>query len=533
MVNHIERLPYGIGRVSVAWLLFVIGLLAILVWGLFAYSRQLVEGEIVTGMRDIGTMGGAAWGLYIVFVVYFVGVSFAGITLAALIRLLDIERLRPVARIAELLTIVSLLLAAFSVLADLGQPLRGILNLLRYARPQSPFFGTFSLVLSGYLFASLVYFYLDGRRDAALCARAPSGLRWFYRLWAAGYRDTPDERARHHRASFYLALAIVPLLLTAHSTLGFVFGLQVGRPGWFSALQAPGFVVMAGLSGIGLLIVVAAALRALLGERERLSLDVFSWLANALMVLTGAYLYFVLADWLTTNYQSREDELAVTTATLSGSFAWLYWLSIATLLVPFLLLLWQFVRRSYSLPLIVLSGLLVNVAAVGKRFLIVVPSQIEGTLLPYRAGTYSPTWVEYSVILGLLGLGALLYVVFIKVFPVLPVVTAATNEAVAGASAGDAHGEAPRRGNPLRRPLTLAIVLAGFVLQVVVYAFLAAPWGFSGPVSSGLTSALFVPGGADASSPRVEWSPAIFVLGVMLVFIAAIVYELLPERETT
>ena len=69
----------------------------------------------------------------------------------------------------------------------------------------------------------------------------------------------------------------------------------------------------------------------------------------------------------------------------------------------------------------VVSGVLVNLAAIGKRFLIVVPSQTHGTLLPYGVGSYSPTWVEYSVILGLLALGALLYILFMKVFPIMEI----------------------------------------------------------------------------------------------------------------
>jgi molybdopterin-containing oxidoreductase family membrane subunit len=406
--------------------LLVLALAVIVSWGVFAYTRQLVEGLIVTGMRDIGTMGGSAWGLYITFDVYFVGVSFAGITTAALIRLLNVEHMRPVSRMAELLTVISLLLAGFSVLPDLGQPLRGIVNLVLYARPQSPFFGTFTLVIAGYLFASLVYFYLDGRRDAALMARLPSRLQWLYRLWAAGYRDTPAERVRHERVSFYLALAILPLLVTAHSTLGFVFGLQVGRPGWFSALQAPGFVVMAGISGIGLLIVIAALVRAALGERKRLSLESFRWLGNLLMVLTAVYLYFMAVDWLTATYQPQEHEVRLTQAIMRGEFAWLYWLALATLAVSFLLLFGQFLLRRHSLLLIVLSGLLVNVAAVAKRVLIVVPSQTHGTLLPYGPGTYSPTWVEYSVVVGLVALGTLLYVLFMKIFPIIELPEAET-----------------------------------------------------------------------------------------------------------
>lgn len=421
MDAQVERLPYGIGRFTVSWSLLVVVLLALVGLGVYAYSRQLLEGLIVTGLRDIGTMGGATWGLYITFDIYFVGVSFAGITIAAMIRLLNLEHLKPVSRMAELLTIISLLLAGMCIIPDLGQPLRGIINLFRYARPQSPFFGTFTLVIAGYLFASLVYFYLDGRRDAALLARVPSRFQNFYRLWAAGYRDTPAERKRHERTSFWLAIAIVPLLVTAHSTLGFVFGLQSGRPGWFSALQAPGFVIMAGVSGVGLLIVIATILRRVPGVREQLSPDIFKWLSNLLMVSIVIYLYFMVVELLTSLYTGHIHEVELFLALLTGPYAWLYWLSAACLLIPFFLLFGQFMLQRYSLSLLALSGLLVNVAAIGKRYLIVVPSQIYGTLLPYGKGAYAPTWVEYSIILGLFALGGLLYTTFVKVFPIMEV----------------------------------------------------------------------------------------------------------------
>jgi len=413
---------YGVGQWNVGWYILVGIALAFVALGVFAYSLQLVEGEVVTGLRNIGTMGGATWGLYVVFVVYFVGVSFAGITIAALIRLFNLEQLRPISRMAELLTVISLILGAFSVLVDVGQPLRALINLPRYGRPMSPFFGTFTLVISGYLFASLVYLYLAGRRDAAVCAeRSQGALQKFYRLWAAGYSDTPEERQRHERATFWLALAILPLLVTAHSTLGVVFGLQIGRPGWYSALQAPGFVILAGVSGIGHLIVIAAIFRWLLGERERLNLKLFQWLGNILMVLTVVYLYFMVVEWLTITYEPHHHEARVSAAILTGPYAPVFWVSVASLVVPFLLLFLQFLRGRYSVGVTVLAGILVNLAAIGKRYLIVVPSQTHGTLLPYGVGYYAPSWVEISVVLGLLGLGALLYILFVKAFPIMEV----------------------------------------------------------------------------------------------------------------
>jgi molybdopterin-containing oxidoreductase family membrane subunit len=421
MTIQAERLPYGIGKISARWTSFVILLLALITFGVYAYSLQLTEGEVVTGMRDIGTMAGVPWGLYIAFVVYFVGISFAGITVAALIRLMKLEQLKPISRIAELLTVVSLILGALCILVDIGQPVRGIVNLFKYARPESPFFGTFTLVIAGYLFASLVYLYLDGRRDASFMAKKSSRLKGFYRAWAAGYSGTPAERERHSRASFWLALGILPILIAAHSTLGFVFGLQVGRPGWFSGLQAPGFVVLAGVSGVGLLIVLAAIYRKVLNEENKIGKEVFSLLGKFLMILTIAYLYFMLVEWLTTTYSAHQHELRISQALLSGEYSIIFWSSVAALVLPVAILLAQFIRGRFSIGWTVLSGLLVNYAAIGKRYLIVIPSQTHGTLLPYDVGSYSPTWVEYAVVAGLISLGGLMFALFTKLFPLTPV----------------------------------------------------------------------------------------------------------------
>ena len=330
MVTRAEE-RFQLGQPSIGFYGLVAVLLAVIAWGIYAYSRQLVEGLVVTGLRNVGTMGGAPWGMYVAFSVYFVGVSFGGITTAAWIRLFNLRQLRPVARIAELIAIVALILEAFCILFDLGQPLRGIVYLFQYARPQSPLYGTFTMVVAGYLFASLVYFYLEGRRDAALLARYPSRLQWFYRLWAAGYRDTPAERRRHETASLWLAIAILPLLIFAHSILGWVFGTQSGRPGWFSTLQAPSFLVIAGISGLGLLAVAAAIIRATSEVgRKVISEEVFRYLGIFLAGFILTYLYFTVAEWLTIMYAGPSQEVEVMKAVLSGEYAWIFWGSVGS-----------------------------------------------------------------------------------------------------------------------------------------------------------------------------------------------------------
>ncbi len=69
----------------------------------------------------------------------------------------------------------------------------------------------------------------------------------------------------------------------------------------------------------------------------------------------------------------------------------------------------------------------------------------------------------------------------------------------------------------MRTVLMLLCVIGGFVLLFVSYFFMAAPLGLS-------TSEAF-------SNPRVPFAPGFFVLGVMLVFIGAVVYELVPSKR--
>ncbi len=508
MKTDVEKIPYGVGQFSIGWYFILVILLAILGVGMFAYSQQLAKGLIVTGLRDIGTMAGSAWGLYITFDIYFVGVSFAGITVAALIRLANLKQLRPISRMAELLTVVSLLMAALTIIPDLGRPWRGIINLFRYARPQSPFFGTFTLVIAGYLFGSLVYFYLDGRQDAAIMADKATRMRWFYRLWAAGYQDTPKERERHRKSSFWLAVAILPLLVTATSTLGFVFGIQTGRVGWYGAMQAPGFVIMAGISGVGMLIVIAAAMRWFLGEKEKLNDGVFRWLANLLLLLTIIYLYFMVIDLLTAAYAGHRNERRVLNSLIRGEYALIYWIVVVCLIVPAASLFFQWIRKKYNLTLIFFSAVLVNFSAILKRYIIVVPSQTHGTLFPYGEGHYSPTWVEFLVILGIFALGILLWLLFIKIFPIIKL-----------GEVEEQQKQLPSRkpAHPLRTGLAWLMVAAGFAIQFVSYFFLAAPIG--------------KPSSPAYSNPRLPFSPALFIFGVMLVFLAAVVYEVMPDRE--
>jgi Ni/Fe-hydrogenase subunit HybB-like protein len=349
--------------------------------------------------------------------------------------------------------------------------------------------------------------WLDGRADAARVVAGGGRFTFLHRLWAFGWKGTASERWRHQQASFWLSIVILPLLVVAYSTLGFVFGIQGGRPGWFGALQAPGFLVLAAISSTSTLLVIAALARRALRLEEEISTQVFLWLGNVLWMLGLVYLYILVVEILTASYAAAEADTRVARAVVVGPYAPMFWTMVVGLVLPTGLLFAQFLRRRVSIGWAVVSALVLNFATILKRILIVVPSQTHGQLLPYRDGSYHPTWVEFSTILGLLALGTLSYLVFVKLFPIVP-----RDVAHAARPAPDEREQGGRR--LIRLGLSTATLILGIALATGGFLLCARvgndPW----------------------QDPPVPLSPVIFVVGMLLVFYSAAVYEILPSPRS-
>jgi len=420
--TKVERsLPQGIGRFTPGWIVFFSVATIILIIGVFAFIYESNEGMAVTGMANIGTQGGATWGLYVVMVEYFIGVSLAGLVLVAFANVFDVMSLRPISRVAVLLTTVSLLVGVMAVVIDLGNPVRGIINMFLYVRPQSPFFGTFTLVAVGVLLTSVVFLFLNGRRDAMQLVKIESRLRWFHRIWASGYSDTDAEWERHRRVIFWLSILVGPLVIIALSTEGLVFGIQVGRPGWFGSLQGPDFIVLAAASGLANLIVLTAIVRRVLDTGTSLvGPIVFKWLGGLLLAASAATLYFQIVELFTLLYATPGAERRLADALMRGTYAWIFWSGIALLIFGLVVLVVQAARRTWGVVPLVIAAVAISTSAVAERYLTVIPSQTHGMMLPYEPGSYFPTWVEFAVVAGLFAFGALVIGVFMKVFPIIP-----------------------------------------------------------------------------------------------------------------
>src|SRR3970282_649858 len=160
-------------------------LLAMTLWGMYAYTYQLRYGCGVTGLNRP-----VAWGFYIVNFVFFIGISHAGTLISAILRLCNAEWRRPITRAAETITVLVLFFGLGSIIIDLGRPDR-LFYVMQYGRLQSPLLWDVTSITT-YLTGSSLYLYLPLIPDLALVRDRATGWRPpLDTFLAPGWRGAP------------------------------------------------------------------------------------------------------------------------------------------------------------------------------------------------------------------------------------------------------------------------------------------------------------------------------------------------------
>ncbi|MBW7881301.1 MAG: polysulfide reductase NrfD [Caldilineaceae bacterium] len=414
---HEVRLEQSILRplthTSRSWFVWVASLILLTGGGLVAYLYQLRNGLAVTGMRDH-----VIWGLYITNFVFFIGISHAGTLISAILRVTHAEWRRPITRMAEMITVVALLIGGLMPVIDLGRPDR-IPNLIFNARFGSPIIWDF-ISIATYLTGSLIYLYLPMIPDFALARdrlqRSLPYWRWrLYALFALGWRNTPEQRRRLELGISIMMLLIIPIAVSVHTVVSWIFAMTM-RAGWNSTIFGPYFVVGAIFSGIAGIITVMYIFRRIYHLEEYITVKHFRYLAYLLLALDLIYLYFTFSEYLTTAYKMAEGERLLLVQLLSGEYALTFWAFVGGgLILPLLIIALPWTR---TIPLIVLASLLVNIGMWLKRFVIVIPS-LALPLMPYESGVYAPTWVETMITVSSFAGFALIFTLFAKLFPLI------------------------------------------------------------------------------------------------------------------
>lgn len=406
------------------------GLLGLLLIGLLimleAWMHQLTHGIFpATALDNWGITGGVPWGLYIGGFIWWVGLAHGGIAISAAVRVLNIDRYRVIARIAEILTVLALAMAAFNVVLDLGRPDR-ILNTFTqwpWTVHHSPLAWDIA-VLSLYLILSVTYLTLSLRSEIHRYKdRLPGHFMPIYAFITVGYRESEDPLVE--RILWWMAVAILALVpLLSGGVVPWLFSLIGAQPGWYGAAAGAAMLTESLTAAVAGVLIAAAAIRYAYGWDDIMEDQIFRDLAIVLAFLALATLWFTLHDVLTGYYMAPVSIRAMTASILDFHF---FWLAIGGLVgsvvALFAMIAWP--SRFFNVPVIgVISGILA-LTILNKKILFVVEGLMYPTQPPltnlYPTGTYSPSLTEWVMFSGTIVMVALGFVAASKVIPLVEI----------------------------------------------------------------------------------------------------------------
>jgi molybdopterin-containing oxidoreductase family membrane subunit len=404
----------GWGRQNPWLVAWIAVLLVVMGVGFLAFAWQYANGLVVTGMRNT-----VMWGQYILFFMFFIGLSAGGLIVASSGRLFGATMFKPITRLAVLVATVAVLLAGIFILPDLGRPER-VINILLHPNLTSPMVWDITIVVV-YTLLSALYVWVYTRADLA--------RRGSFLAFRTG--TGPRDLARDERMKTALAWVALPAAILLHSITAWIFGLQISRGFWYSSIMAPMFIASALVSGLALVILLALVARRL--DKVDFGDDLVAFLGGLLGAFIAVEAFLVLAEYLTASYPGGTGESSAIERMLVGPYAPLFWVEIGVgLLLPFLIVA---VRRTRLRPAwVALASALAIVGIFVHRLNLILnglsyppvglpPGVAIGVDQGPAASSfamsywYVPTLVEDLVVAGVLAFGALLFTVALYWLP--------------------------------------------------------------------------------------------------------------------
>jgi len=360
-------------------------LAAIVAFGAWSYSQQLINGLVVTGMSDQ-----VSWGFYISNFAFLVGIAAAAVLLVIPAYIFDRNDIKEVVLIGEGMAVAAVLMAILFVVADLGRPDR-LWHMLpgigRFNWPVS-LLAWDVLVLSIYLLLNLAI---------------P-----FYILYS-NYRGKEPNFRR------YFPFVVVAMFwaISIHTVTAFLFSANPARPFWHTALLGPRFIASAFASGPALIIITLQIVRKV--TSYEISQSVINTLSLIMTIALQISLFFVGVELFTDFYNEGAHAASIHYLFFGlGGFSslksWI-WFALTLNLIAVVILMIHPMRQKT-----VLLNIACVLAFVGiwieKGMGLVIPGFIPTPL--GEIFEYTPTTVELGVAAGIWAFGALVFTLLAK-----------------------------------------------------------------------------------------------------------------------
>ena len=419
-VRDYEQVDREIGATlgpSLGWFAALgIAILCMLV-GASAWIYQIREGLGVAGFQPP-----VMWAVYITTFVFWVGIGHAGTLISAILYLFRAGFRTSIYRVSEAMTVFAVMTAGLFPILHLGRPWKFFYLIpypnwrLIWPNPKSPLVWDVFAILT-YLTISSTFLYVGLIPDIAILRdREKNPIRKaIYAQLALGWRNSDREWRHFTRAYLFLAAFATPLVLSVHSVVSFDFAMAL-TPGWHATIFPPYFVAGAIFSGIGMVFTIVIPLRKFFKLQHYITLNDLDAAAKLCLftstVVGLAYVTEFQIAWMSGN----RFEIDYFWNRVFGQWAWAAWIMlICNCVLP--LSLWSQKLRRNTTWLFMLS-LTINLGMWFERFVIIVPS-LAHEFEPWQWGTYRPTFIDYSILLGSFGWFFMWFLLFIRQLPVM------------------------------------------------------------------------------------------------------------------
>lgn len=377
--------------------------------------------------RGVGIWGiniPVAWGFDIANFVWWIGIGHAGTMISAFLLLMRQRWRTSINRSAEAMTLFALVCAALYPVLHLGRPWFAYW-LIPYPNtmwlwPQfrSPLVWDFFAVTT-YLIVSALFWYVGLVPDLAMLrdrARHPIP-RVAYGVLALGWRGSARHWHRYRLAYGLMAGLATALVISVHSIVSLDFSVAV-VPGWHSTIFPPYFVAGALFSGFAMVLTLLIPMRRAYGLEGLITSRHLDLLSRMLLAMGLIVAYCDVMEIFMTWYSANPFDWSLLLDRMGGAYAPLFWL-VLLFNVGVVQLLWR--KRVRMNPAWLLAiALLVNLGMWLERVMIVVTS-LHHDYLPSRWALYVPTIWDWLTLLGTLGLFAFLFLMFIRLLPMVSI----------------------------------------------------------------------------------------------------------------
>jgi Ni/Fe-hydrogenase subunit HybB-like protein len=401
------------------WMIGFIVAITLLSLFVFCVSWQIFYGVGAWNLnRTIG------WGYDITNFVWWVGIGHAGTLISAILLLFRQKWRTGVNRAAEAMTIFAVICAAMFPVIHVGR-----IWLMFYFLPlpntRGPLWINFNspllwdvFAISTYFTVSLLFWYTGLVPDfATLRDRAVGFRRKMYNVLSFGWTGAAKHWQRFESLSLILAGLATPLVLSVHTIVSFDFATSV-IPGWHTTIFPPYFVAGAIFSGFAMVQTLMLVTRKALKLEDYITVNHIESM-NKVILLTGtivgiAYLTELFIAW----YSQYVYEQFAFANRAAGPFWWSYFAMMACNVLSPQVFWSRKIRR--SLWWTFFMSVFVNIGMWFERFVIIVTS-LARDYLPSSWSYYYPSWNEIGIYAGTFGLFFTLYLIFVRIAPVVAI----------------------------------------------------------------------------------------------------------------